>query len=183
VAGYGASALLLERVLAGDEEAIQPLVAAAWPRLGRRSWASLEHEEMRVEAVGALVEAAHEYQAAPAPGGDFAEFAVARVQRRLAAVLRAERKRRTRLRPLFPSDDERATTELRTRFDQQVESPRLAGALRRLPPRQRAVIARIYWQGLTSAEAAAAEGVGSERVRRLRRAAEAALRRALGARK
>lgn len=175
--GLGASALLLERVLAGDEAAIQPLVAAAWPRLGRRSWHSLAHEEVRVEAIEELVEAAHAYRAAPT--GDFAEFAVARMQRRISRLIRAERKRRTRLFPLLPSDDDRAATGMRTRFDDEVESPALANALRRLSPRQRALIVRIYWQGLTAGEVAALDGTGASAVRRRRRAAEAALRRAL----
>jgi RNA polymerase sigma factor (sigma-70 family) len=177
VVGLGASALLLERVLAGDEAAIEPLVVAAWPRLGRRSWQSLAYEEVRVEALEELVEAAHAYRAEPT--GDFAEFAVARMQRRLSRLIRAERRRRTRLFPLLPSDDGRAATGMRTRFDDEVESPALANALRRLSPRQRALIARMYWQGLTAGDIAAQDGTGAEAVRRRRRRAEAALRRAL----
>jgi RNA polymerase sigma factor (sigma-70 family) len=167
---------LLERVLAGDETAMQGLVTAAWPRLGRGGQ-RVDHAELRQEALTELVAVAREQHAGPS--GDFAELAVARLKRRMAAVVRAERNRAFRIRPLDPDRDDRAAAEGDTRLSAQVESPTLARALRRLPPRERAVIARVYWQELTAAEIAEREGVDPPAVRKLRRQAEAALRRAL----
>lgn len=174
-----AEAILLERVLAGDEAAMQGLLSAAWPRLGRGGpW--VDHAELRQEGLAELVALAHEQRARPS--GDFAELAVARLKRRLAAVLRAERRRAVRLRALGPDDDDRRAVELETRLDAQVESAGLAGALRRLSPRERAVIVRIYWQEMGATEIAEREGLHPAAVRRLRGRAEAALRRALGTR-
>jgi len=173
-----AEAALLERVLAGDEAAMQGLVTAAWPRLGRGG-PGVDHAELRQEAMAELVAVAHEERERPT--GDFGELAVARLKRRLAAVVRAERKRAARVRALGPEDDDRGAVEMDTRLTAQVESPALAGALRRLSPRERAVIVRLYWQEMTAVEIAARDGVDPAAVRRLRGRAEAALRQALGA--
>lgn len=175
----GGGAAVLERVLAGDGAAIDELVAAAWPRLGRGRF-RYDSADLRQEAIAELLAVAHEQREQP---DDFARVALARVKRRLAQVVRAERTRSARIRPLAPGDDERVGYEPATRLSEQVESPALGRALRRLSPRERAVIARVYWREMSAAEIARREGVGPLAVAKLRRQAEAALRQALGRRR
>jgi RNA polymerase sigma factor (sigma-70 family) len=185
-----AGTVLLERVLAGDATAMEGLIDAAWPRLGR-GWLRVDAAELRQEAVAELLAAAREHAlmsdprdpAVPgaSPADDhFARAAIARLKRRLAAVVRAERTRSSRLRPLGPADEERAVYEPSSRVAEQVESPTLGRALARLSPRERAVIARTYWREMTAAEIAEGEGLDPETVRQIRRRAETVLREALG---
>jgi RNA polymerase sigma factor (sigma-70 family) len=170
----------LERILAGDEAAMAPLIEAGWPRFGGRARRSVDRDELRQEAISTLLEVAR--GAGETPEADFVAQAIVRMRRRLATVVRAEGTRRQRSRPLVESDAARAAYQMETRFAQQVESPDLARALRRLPPRQRAIIARIYWEGRSAAEIAAGDGVQTDTIRQLRRQAERTLRRALAGR-
>ena len=190
VAGGAGSTALLERILAGDGPAMDGLIDAAWPRLGRARL-RLDAAELRQEAVAELLAAAREHAAtfhpadltasgSPPADDEFARAAIARLKRRLAAVVRAERTRSSRLRPLEPADEERAAYEPRSRVADQVDSPTLGRALARLSPRERAVIARTYWREMTAAEIAEREGLDPETIRQIRRRAEAALREALG---
>lgn len=186
---------LVDRVLAGDVAAMERLVQAAWPRLGGLH-RLVEPAELRQEALAELVALARGQLRRPAAGAgggaqhdaaaddrEFAELAIVHLRRRMAQVARAAQRRSGRLRSLGPADEERAASELETGLDAQVGSPDLAGALRRLAPRERAVIARVYWQEMTAAEIAARDGVDPAAIRKLRRRAEAELRRMLGPRR
>jgi RNA polymerase sigma factor (sigma-70 family) len=167
-----------ERILAGDMVLIAELVEAGWPRFGRGPIGrGAEHAELVQEATRAVYEAARAFDPRE---GDFRDVAVDVIRRRVRSLLRRARRERGRLVALNWRDaDEIPGTEDRDPFADQVESPELARALRRLSPRLRALLVRVYWQGRTTTEVAAEQGVSPEALRRARRRAEAMLRREL----
>lgn len=163
-----------EKVLAGDERVIGELVARAWPRFGMGA-GGLTGEEMRQEACAELVEAARAHDGAR--DGDFAALAVARARRRMARVLRAERRRRSRLTPLAPDGgpDGRATVP-GERFGSGWANPRLDRALARLSPRLRAIVALSFGEDASDADIGRRLRASAGAIGRARRRAEAALR-------
>jgi RNA polymerase sigma factor (sigma-70 family) len=173
--GVDESAALLERVLAGDLPVIRELIAESWPRAGFAfGRVAADREELEQVAAQHLFEAARSYTAAAGP---FRPYAVERLRRQLVRFVSRERRRRARFAPLETQAEPSA--EMRTRVNGEVEDPRLFRALRRLSPRLRALIARIYWDGATNGELAAEEGADPRAIRAARRRAERALRRYL----
>lgn len=170
----GTGIALLEQVLAGEPAAFAELTEAGWPRFGTGIIRSglVERADLRQEAAEVLLAAAQSYDPAQ---GDFRAVAVARVRQRLRKILCAERRRRSRVQPMEVSENEEPEA-VQERFVAEIEDPRLAGALRRLSPRLRAVIARAYWQGASIGQIAHAEGTTADTVRTARRRALVLLR-------
>jgi RNA polymerase sigma factor (sigma-70 family) len=171
------SATLAERILAGDRAVIDRLVESSWPAL---RWAVpgalTDPAELRQAARAELVEIARAYE--PARDGDFAAHAGRRLRRLVDRVLRRERRRRDRQIPL-----DQLPEELHPRVPAPPGTPprnrRVRRALRRLPPRLRAVIVRLYYRELTAREIAAQDGTHPDELERAHRRALARMRRDL----
>jgi RNA polymerase sigma factor (sigma-70 family) len=168
---------LAERVLSGDRHAIDRLVEAAWPRAALGHGGSLPADDLRQEACTELIAAARGYD--PARDGDFAALAVARARRCLERLLRADRRRRARLRSIqldaLPAPGDPAV-QPGTGPEDGDGNRRLARALSTLSPRLRAVIVRSYGREMSDAEIAAEYGVSPTAIERARRRAAALLR-------
>jgi RNA polymerase sigma factor (sigma-70 family) len=167
---------LVGRVLSGDGPTIDRLVAAAWPRVALGHPDAPPSADLRQEACEELIAAARAYD--PARDGDFAPLAVARVRRRIERLLRAEGRRRARLRtarlealpaPPDPTTQPGSAAEPDT-------NRRLVRALGALPPRLRAVIVRSYGRDMTDAAIAAEYATTPAAVQRARRRAAALLK-------
>ena len=171
---------VLERVLAGDADVFAELIADAWPRFGTGLLASgaLDRGDLEQEAAAVLVETARSFDPAE---GDFRELAVGRVRRHLRSILRAERRRRSHLVRLAGQDV--ATARGADPLAGEVEHPRLVRLLKRMSPRVRAVIARVYWQDASTTDIARAEGRPVESVRQARLRALVLLRQELRSRR
>ena len=100
---------------------------------------------------------------------------------RVLNFLRAERRRASHA-PLGASITERLADELARAPDEGLEDPRLGRALRRLSPRQRSVVAGLYWRDRTARELARDLGVTPQAVTALGRRAIESLRRDLAGR-
>ncbi len=171
---------LVERVRAGETDAVNSIACLAWPMLGGARMLhapGFDRAELRTEMTSEIVLAAHEYKAER--DGAFTDYALTRARRHINALLKAEQRRRSRVAPLTEADQNRMSTEMTTRFATEVESPQLASALGRLSPRLRAVIVGVYWKNYTVNEIASAEGCAPAAVRQARRRAEANLRQLL----
>ena len=169
--------LLFERVRAGETDAVDSIVRLAWPSF--RSAHTLnakgfDRAEFRTDVASEIILAAHDYQ--PTRDGAFTDYALTRARRHINALLKAEQRRHARVSRLTEEVQDRLGTEMTTRFATEVENPQLASALRRLSPRLRAVIVRLYWQEYSINEIASAEGCAPTAVRQARRRAEATLR-------
>jgi RNA polymerase sigma factor (sigma-70 family) len=164
------------RLLAGDAHLLAELVAASAVGLRPSETGhsgAIDRAELEQEAARALLELASSFDPRD---GDFRTYAIDHAHRRLARLLRAERRRRSRIFPLDGRDEARLAADPTTRFDAEVENPRLRRALRRLSPRLRALIARIYWDGRTTREIADEQGGSAEATRRMLNRAQARLR-------
>ena len=171
------SATLAERVLAGDQAAIEGLVQSCSPAL---RWgvpgALTDAAELRQAARAELVGIARADE--PARDGDFAAHAGRRLRRLVDRVLRRERRRRDRQIPL-----DQLPEELHPCVPEPPEAPprnrRVRRALRRLPPRLRAVVVRLYYRELSALEIAAQDGTHPNELERARRRALARMKRDL----
>jgi RNA polymerase sigma factor (sigma-70 family) len=172
------SATLAERVLAGDRGVIDQLVESSWSTMRYAVFYGLtDADELRQAARVELVEAARAYD--PPRDGDFAAHAARRIRRLVERVRRRERRRLEREIPL-----DEVPKELEPRVPGPPPPPpprnrRLRRSLRRLSPRLRSVVVRLYYRELDALDVAAQDGTSPADVERARRAALARMRRDL----
>ncbi len=156
-------------------ERYRPLIAATAARY-RSLPPGVERSDVEQEAARALCELALEYQ--PDRGTPLAAYLKSKLGWRVSHYLRNE-KRRTGHLPLEAVDVEAIPESVVEAPTPGISSPRIARALRRLSPRQRAVIAGIFWRERTEVELASELQVSYQAVASLRRRAEASLRKQL----
>jgi len=180
-----ATAHLIGLAQGGDRAALAALVESYRPLMASAARSSrpakrlptVDDDDLRQEAAKAFIELVREYRADLGPAGVYLKRKLAW---RLANYVRAER-RRSGLRCALPS---RPPTSARGKPAPAAPGTRLAGVhlqalLRRLTPRQRAVIHKHHWEDKNTAEVARELGVTLQAVTALRRRAEQALKRGL----
>jgi RNA polymerase sigma factor (sigma-70 family) len=138
----------------------------------------VERGDVEQEAARALCELALEYD--PDRGVPLAAYFKAKLGWRLRHYLRQERRRSGHL-PLDEIDVEAIPQAVVEMPEPGIASPRVARAIRRLSPRQRAVIAGVFWRERTERELAGELGVSHQAISALKRRAEASLRKQLRA--
>lgn len=153
----------------------RPLIAAVTARY-RTLPAGVERSDVEQEAARALCELAMEYE--PARGIPLAAYLKAKLGWRVTHYLRQEQRRAGHL-PLDAVDVEAIAGAVVEAPTPGIASPRIARALRSLSPRQRAVIAGIFWRERTEREMARELEVSHQAVAALKRRAEASLRKQL----
>lgn len=169
----------------GDREALASLCARYRPLIGavasryRALPAGVERADVEQEAAQALCELALTFD--PARGIPLAAYLKAKLGWRVAHYLRQEQRRTGHL-PLESIDVESIPESVANLPSPGIASHRVARALRRLSPRQRAVIAGIFWRERTAREMAIELQVSHQAVAALKRRAEAAIRRELDGR-
>ena len=136
----------------------------------------MEPGDLEQEAAQQLCELVRAFD--PDRGVNLTTYLQKAVKWRVASFLRAEARRAGHL-PLESADLSRLADEVAAFRSPERTSPRLARALRQLSPRQRAVIAGLYWRERTAEEMARELGVTQQAVTALRRRAEAAIRKEL----
>ncbi len=156
-------------------ERFRPLLGAVAARY-RSLPAGVERSDVEQEAARALCELALEYE--PARGIPLSAYLRAKLGWKVSHYLRQE-KRRTGHLPLDTVDVEAIPDSTVEAPSPGIASPRVARAIRRLSPRQRAVIAGIFWRERTEKEIARELNVSHQAVTALRRRAESSLRRQL----
>ena len=156
-------------------ERYRPLVDAVAARY-RSLPAGVERSDVQQEAVRCLCELALQYE--PDRGIPLAAYLKAKLGWRVAHYLRQEKKRAGHL-PLDAVDVEAIPESVVDAPSPGIANPRIARALKRLSPRQRAVIAGIFWRERTERELARELHVSHQAVAALRRRAEASLRKHL----
>jgi RNA polymerase sigma factor (sigma-70 family) len=109
-----------------------------------------------------------------------AAYLKAKLRWRVAHFLRGERRRTGHLN-LDEVDLDSIEAAIVEMPSPSIVSPRVARAIRRLSPRQRAVIAGLFWRERKASELAVELGVSHQAVASLRRRAEASIRRELSA--
>ncbi len=171
--GPGLAGPALAEMLERCEMLIGQTVASFRRQAGR---GVVDADDLRQEARLQTIDLLRDYR--PERNGNLEAYLRTKLRWRVANYLRAER-RRGRAVPLDEETIRHPSAELQTSLHAGFENPRLAGALRRLSPRQRAVIARIYGQERATRQIAAELGVSPQAVTALRRRAEASLKRDL----
>ena len=167
----------------GDCDALQvlyglyrPLLAGVVARVRPPLPTGVEPGDLEQEAAQQLCELVRAFD--PDRGVNLTTYLQKAVKWRVASFLRAEARRAGHL-PLESADLSRLADEVAAFRSPERTSPRLARALRQLSPRQRAVIAGLYWRERTAEEMARELGVTQQAVTALRRRAEAAIRKEL----
>jgi RNA polymerase sigma factor (sigma-70 family) len=163
------------RSLAALCERYRPLIGAIVARY-RSLPVGVERSDVEQEAARALCELALEYE--PARGIPLSAYLRAKLGWRVSHYLRQE-KRRTGHLPLDSVDLEAVRESVVESPSPGIASPRIARAIGRLSPRQRAVIAGVFWRERTEKEIARELNVSHQTVTALRRRAEASLRKQL----
>lgn len=166
--------LSLEALLVRYEPLVLRLVASF--RVQVRTGV-VDEDDLRQEARTQMIGLLREYR--PQLNGNLEAYLHTKLRWRVANYLRAERRRIRAAVPLDEDAIKHPAVELESHLNVGLAHPRLGNALRRLSPRQRAVIARFYGQEQTVRQIAGALGVTPQAVTALRRRAEAALRDAL----
>ncbi len=156
-------------------ERYRPLIAAVATRQ-RSLPPGVDRSDVEQETAAALCELAREFE--PDRGIPLGAYLKAKLGWRVWHYLRGERRRTGHL-PLDAVDVEAIPDSVVETPTPGVASPRVARALRRLSPRQRAVIAGIFWRERTEREIARELNVSHQAVTALRRRAEASLRKSL----
>ena len=160
-----ATAALLERY--------RPLLASVTRRWWRGLPTGVERADVEQEASKCLCELILAYD--PARGSPLGAFLKASLGWRVSHFLRAEA-RRARHGRLDDLDVEEIADSVVVDPTPGIANPRVARALRRLSPRQRGVIAGIFWRDRTTKELAAELSVTPQAVTALRRRAEQVIR-------
>jgi RNA polymerase sigma factor (sigma-70 family) len=164
----------------GDRAALGVLYERYQPLLGSVARArrglpiGVEREDVEQESAALLCELVLSFQ--PERGVPLRGYLKAKLGRRVSHFIRAEA-RRTRHQPLDEATVERladSTVEMPT---PGIANPRVARALRRLSPRQRGVIAGLYWRERTVKELAGELKVSRQAVTAVQLRAESAIRR------
>ena len=188
---------LVAEARAGDERALDALLVQYKPLLislvaPLRSWlvGSLDGDDLQQQANLIFIELVKEFQTPSA--GDFGSYLKDKLKWRLLNYLRRERRKTLRQailgddivetlaeqpRPaigIAPTSGARMGLDITTAVD--INNPRLRAALRRLSPKQKSVIFRLYWQGKSVEEIAAELSVSKQSVTGLRRRAEDRIR-------
>ncbi len=156
-------------------ERYRPLIDAVVGRY-RSLPAGVERSDIKQEAVRCLCELALEYE--PGRGIPLGAYLKAKLGWRVTHYLRQEKRRSGHL-PLDVVDLEAIPESIVEAPTPGIASPRIARAIRRLSPRQRAVIAGVFWRERTERELARELNVSHQAVAALRRRAEASLRKQL----
>lgn len=170
---------LIREGLDGDAVAIAELYRRFKPLLARtlRELRLGPHEadDASQEIVRQFLELVREFS--PERQVSFTTYIRSKLRWRIANYLRAERIRRGRMLPLLDANG-KPIIEPSVEFQEPTElsSLHLRRALARLSPKQRAVIARYYWQQRTTQQIARELGLTPPATTALRRRAEAALR-------
>jgi RNA polymerase sigma factor (sigma-70 family) len=177
-------AQLAIRARAGDRAAMtrlldryRPLLISVARRSRRVLPVGVERGDVEQEASKCLCELVHAFD--PTRGTPLGAYLKAKLGWRVAHYLRAEA-RRSGHRRLEDLDVEEIAGSVVEDPEPGVANPRVVRALRRLSPRQRAVIAGIFWRERTTRELAAELKVKPPAVTALRRRAERSLRDDLG---
>lgn len=176
-------AVLIAASREGDREALQvlygryrPLLAGVVAGLRRRLPVGVDADDLSQEAAEQFVDLVRSYD--PSRGTNLTTYLQRKLKWRVANFLRAEARRAGHL-PLDAAPLDRLADEAAASPSDPPSNPRLARALRQLSPRQRAVIAGLYWQDRSTREVAATLGISSQAVTALRRRAEGLIRREL----
>ena len=174
-------ASLVDAARQGDSIALQrlygcyrPLLRGIVAELRSRLPAGLDPDDLAQETARHFCELVRAFD--PAQGTNLTTYLQRKLRWRVVNFLRAEKRRAGHLR-LEAAQLDRLAEEMGHARHDDLASPRLARALRRLSPRQRTVIAGIYWQERRAGELARQLGITPQAVTALRRRAEAALRR------
>jgi RNA polymerase sigma factor (sigma-70 family) len=156
---------------------LHPLIAGAIAQaLRHRLPAGVEPADVEQEAAAQACALIRDYD--PRRGASLPVYVGRLLKWRLANYLRAEARRAAHA-PLEAARLDEIADEAADTPEPCLEAPHLRRALRRLSPRQRAVIAGIYWRERTARQVAAELGVTSQAVNAARRKAEDILRREL----
>jgi RNA polymerase sigma factor (sigma-70 family) len=162
--------------LAALYDGYRPLLAGVIGQLRRRLPPGVERMDLQQEAARVFCESVRSYD--PSRRVNLTTYLVKSVRWRVANYLRAEARRAGQV-PLEAAHlDELAEDVASSPTD--TLSPRVSRALSRLSPRQRAVVAGLYWRERTTVELARELGITAPAVTALRRRAERAIREELG---
>ncbi len=167
----------------GDGPALRALCDRYWPlaagviaKMVSRRPAGVDVADVEQEAAEQLCEMIRQFD--PSRRVNLTTYLQKGLKWRVANYLRAEARRAAHL-PLAAAPLHQLADEAADSPSLGLDNPRLGRALRRLSPRQRAVIAGFYWRERTTEELSAELGVTPQAVTGLRRRAEGALRREL----
>jgi RNA polymerase sigma factor (sigma-70 family) len=164
-------------VLLNRYEPVLRQIAASFRFQVRTGGGALDEDDLRQEARIYLIDLLRDFR--PELNGNLEAYLRTKLRWRISNYLRSERRRRRLMDPLDLETVPHPTEEMRPRLPTGMDNPRLEAALHRLSPRQRAVIARFYWQERTVREIAREMKVTTQAVTALRRRAEMALREAM----
>ena len=175
-----AVAVVVDLARDGDPDALQdlcqlcrPVLTATVEGFARRARADgVDMEDLHQEAAEDLLELARGFD--PTRGPAFGAYLRSNLRWRLANYLRAEERR---MGPFEKGVGVEVLDEIAApQPAPPLANPKLARALRHLSPRQRMVVAGIYWQERSVADVAHELGVTRQSVTALRRRAEKVLR-------
>lgn len=162
--------LSVEEVLTKYRPLIRAIVAS---HCRRRLPTGVDRADLEQEAARQLCELVHDYE--PERGVVLTQYLRVNLRWRVSNYLRAERRRAGHL-PIEAASVE-TIVDGSVRFPSDgVLHPRLARALSHLSPRQRGVIAELYWRERSVGEISRELGLSHQRVSAIRRHAEARLR-------
>jgi len=178
---------LLLRARAGDAAALADLWDTCTPLVRQIIHAqpfepgpALDADDLAQETARIFLEAVR--RAPPMTGTAFTAYLSRHLSNQLRSFLRAERRRRSR--QVLADEPTLERTLQRRQSSRPPDSPpgrQIARALERLSPRQRAVIAGLYFRDLRTREVASELGLSRQEVNALHRRALATLRAVLRA--
>ena len=162
--------------LAALYDGYRPLLAGVVGQLRPRVPPGVERTDLQQEAARIFCESVRSYD--PGRGVSLTTYLAKTVRWRVANYLRAEARRAGHV-PLEAAHLDELAEEVAS-SPADALSPRVARALSRLSPRQRAVVAGLYWRERTTVELARELGITAPAVTALWRRAERAIREELG---
>ena len=167
----------------GSQEAMEELLRRYMPlilketrrfRHAENTDVCLSTEDVRQEAVLQLIQLVKEYS--ESSGACFGSYLKQKLRWRLHNYLRRERRRALTTIGLDCPEVEQLASELDHVVEFDLDNPRLRSAFRRLSPRQRLVLAKMFWQDKTVREIAAELRVTPQAIGALHRRALRQLR-------
>lgn len=173
---------LVARAQSGDNGALsdlldryRPLLLGNVRKVGRYLEGNvLEREDLEQEATKIAAELIQEFDPQSTP--HFGSFLKQKLRWRLINYLRRERSRMKRNVELDVDACDRLIQTLETKPSPEIANPRLRAAVKRLSPKQKSVLFKLYWQDRTADEVASEMGVTDVSVRALKRRAEERIR-------
>ncbi len=177
---------LVRRAQRGSPEAMEQLLKLYTPlvlketrrfRRADKMDLCLSAEDVRQEAALHLIRLVKEFN--ETSGVHFGSYLKQKLRWRLHNYLRRERRRVLATTGLDSPEVERLAGELDQVTEFDLDNPRLRAAFRQLSPRQRLVLAKMFWQDKTTREIATELGVTPQAVGALHRRALRQLRQKL----